>query len=71
MFELGGVRKACGVNLVVAIIGLHQLKDERTYDRLEVIEPKGLEGAGEDFTGDGVPTEQCVHMATLQSFNLV
>ena len=58
--QLRGVGQPCGVHLVVPVVGLHQLLDERPHHRLQVVHAKHLEGAGEDLAGYGVAAEQRV-----------
>lgn len=64
------VGQAGRIHLVVQLAGLDELDDERTEDRLQVVQAKRLEGDGQDLAGDGVASEKSVHTPTLQSLNL-
>ena len=53
------------VYLEVLVVALHELDDERSDHRLEVVETKRLEGEGENLARDGVATKQGIHTTTL------
>lgn len=63
--ELFRIGETSRVNLEVLVITLHELDDERSDHRLEVVKAKCLEGEGEDLASDGVTTEEGVHTTTL------
>lgn len=65
LLELPRVREPARVHLKVQVTCFDELCDEGSDHRLQVIQPKRLEGERQHFASYGVPTEEGVHTPTL------